>query len=110
MTIEMDDGTYERIRIINQGFVDSLNNQNKREHKMYDFKFHFIPKGYFQNNGNYIFAFEIRAFHEMINGTEYYFIAENLFVSYPNEKIKQLIKDDEASILGMDSQVRYLKS
>ena len=95
MTIEKPDGEYARVRTSTKRLYSELYNNNKNKYKSYDFKFFFVPKGYFQISGNYIFAFEMRAYNDLKSGKEYYFIAENFFVEYSKDEMESLLDDNE---------------
>lgn len=113
LTIERPDGRYARVRTSTQELIRHLERENKFRYPKYDFKFYFVPKGYFQNDGMYIFAFEMRVYHEQKNGRAYYFIAENLFVEYSEHGIEDLLDENKGqTILDMRDpmSISYLKT
>ena len=78
IVVEISDGTYLRLSVASKKIVNSINLNNKLKYGDLNFKFTFVPRTYCCQNKMYLFFVEMRAQTKRRNGTEYYFVAENL--------------------------------
>lgn len=82
IVVEISDGSYLRLSIASNKLIKSINLNNKLKYDDLNIKFSFVPRTYCCQNKMYLFFVELRAQTKRRNGSEYYFVAENLVFKY----------------------------